>query len=196
MEIGLLETGKRLPIGWSIGTTDSGRQFFTEEASGAVVWDKMESIEGVKPSLTTGTAGTALRQLALKCEGSKESAVEDIAVETVAALLQKTARLADCETSLDSASEKVHAVEANKNGISILKSAAKSPNVVPMMIESNAAANITAVLEEKDPTMVRLANTSPMRSCRQCLLTYLLLLVVLLTYLLTYLLTDQLTDRL
>ena len=137
-----------------------------------MVWDKMESIEGVKPSLTTGTAGTALRQLALKCEGSKESAVEDIAVETVAALLQKTARLADCETSLDSASEKVHAVEANKNGISILKSAAKSPNVVPMMIESNAAANITAVLEEKDPTMVRLANTSPIRSSRQCLPGY------------------------
>lgn len=31
VEIGLIESGARLPIGWSKGTTETGRVFFTEE---------------------------------------------------------------------------------------------------------------------------------------------------------------------
>ena len=122
------------------------------------MWDDIAGVPGVKVSVTTGTAGTALRQLAIKCEGQTSGcAVEAIEYDTVAALCAKTSRLAGANSQLDTAGEKAQANEANKNGIAILKSGAKAASVVGMMLEAGGIANIQSVLVEHDPTMARLA---------------------------------------
>lgn len=83
--------------------------------------------------------------------------MEAIQFDTVAALCAKTSRLAGAERQLDTVGEKAQANEANKNGIAILKSGAKTASVVGMMLEAGGVANIQSVLGEHDPTMARLA---------------------------------------